>query len=426
MRSDDAPDVLAIDDADLFAGELASIARDIVSSENHPLVLLEIRSGKVDRVLNPAQLAGVPTEEVSMPLLADPDIGSLIDALDTENRLGLLKGKPRLEQERAFRDQARRQLLVAMYQATSGGKFEEKATDELFELEGDAQFIHGLIATASAFRYGLQRDEVVIATGDRSNTSLNTIEQLSRRHLISVSEDGRYLRARHRIIASILLKALIERGQLAEVLYGSILVAATKVTQAMSRSGRPCRLLRTFLNRDFLYRALDAEGARSIYGLVEQLLSWHSQYWLQRGSLEVEVGDPGLAENFLSQAMSLAPEDPFVQNEWAYLLFKKALRVPGAIDAPGFVKEATGMLQNLIDTRRAAGEHPYHVLGSQGLAWARRGIRDEEETARYLRKLISCVENGCEKYPQSDELRQLLHDLKRELLLLATPNYGRG
>lgn len=268
MRSDDAPDVLAIDDADLFAGELASIAHETAESENHPLVLLEIRSGKVDRVLNPAQLAGTPMEEVSMPPLADQDIGLLIDVLDRENRLGVLKGKPRSEQERVFRDQAGRQLLVAMYQATSGWKFEEKATDELFELEADAQFIYGLIATASAFRFGLQRDEVVIATGDRSNTSLNTIDQLSGRHLISVSEDGQYLRSRHRMIAGILLDALIERGQLPEVVYGLILVAATKVTQAMPRSARPCRLLRTFLNHDFLYRALDAEGARNTYGLV--------------------------------------------------------------------------------------------------------------------------------------------------------------
>jgi hypothetical protein len=92
----------------------------------------------------------------------------LLDVLDRENRLGLLRGKLRNEQRAAFRDQAGRQLLVAMIQATSGRRFEEKAVDELVELGADAR-AYGLIAVASAYRFGLQRNEILLGLGESTN-----------------------------------------------------------------------------------------------------------------------------------------------------------------------------------------------------------------------------------------------------------------
>ncbi len=424
MKSNDAPPVLAIDDADMFGADLASMLRDIALAEHYPLVLVEVRSGKVDRFVNRAVLNDLPVHEVGIPPLTDTDIGGLIDSLDRENRLGVLKGKPRAEQEKAFRDQAGRQLLVAMYQATSNMNFEEKAAEELFELEGDPQFVYGLAATATAHRYALSKDEIVIAVGDRSNATLNVLDILLRRHLLTEEPNG-LIRARHRVIAQILLDALTKRGQLYDILFGLILAATTKLTPEMPRSARPQRVLRTFLNHELLFRTIGVEQARNLYGSLEPTLTWQSHYWLQRGSLEVENGDLGLAENFLSQARGLAPEDPYVENEWAYLLFKKAQQTPGAMDAPNMVAEATKILEGHIISRRSAGQYPYHVLGSQGLSWARRGIRDEEERTRYLRKLILRVEEGHKRYPFADELKQLLQDLRHELLSLATTGYGK-
>jgi Mrp family chromosome partitioning ATPase len=419
MRAENAPTVLAIDDADMYGPYLASLVREITGHEAGPLILIAVRSGKLDRVLNPVVLKDVPSVEFSMPPLADTDIGALIDILDKANRLGILKGKSRSEQERAFRDQAGRQLLIAMIQATSGRRFEEKVLEELVDLEDDGRRMYALVAVASAFRFGLTRDEIIIASGDRSNSALNALDRLIARHVLTSAADGSVW-TRHRLIAEILLGEFQKAGQLNGVLAGLALVGATKVAPGLPRSARPWRLLRSILNHEFLHRTIGLEPARNLYGELEQVLSFDFHYWLQRGSLEVEFGDLRLAENFLNQSASLAPDDPFVENERAYLLLRKAIDNPGSPGAPELVEEATKSLEDLMQLNsERCGAYPYHVLGSQGLAWARRGLKSPMEKERYLARIIRRVEEGKKRFPREAELVTLAEDLKKEYLGIA-------
>ena len=425
MRAENAPVVLVIDDADAYGAELSSLLREVCIAEPLPLVIVGVRSGRLERVLNPARLEGIPAGEVVMPGLTDRDIGALLDVLDRENRLGVLKGKSRTEQEQVFREKAGRQLLVAMIEATSNRRFEEKAIEELVELETEARHVYALVAVASAFRFNLTRDEILIATGDHSNATLNVVDQLVRRNiLIDVPGVDGGLRARHRHIAEIIREELVRRGQMREVLFGLALLAATKVRPDIRRGARPWRLLRTIISHEFLQRALGHEDARNLYGSIEQALAWDYHYWLQRGSLEVESGDINLAQNFLSQAKGLAPDDePFVQNEWAYLLFKRALEAPKGLDAPKLVEEATVLLEDLITRRGLTDSYPYHVLGSQGLAWSRRGITSAVERGRYLAKLLKRTEEGVGRHAHATDLRQLLDDVRKDYLSIAVSGH---
>jgi hypothetical protein len=130
-----APDVIVIDDADLLGIDLGPTLREICLNAPYPLFVLGIRSGRVDRILNPAQLGQTPSHEYTMPLLTDEDIAGLIDALTNDNKLGKLRGLTRIEQENALREKTGRELLVAMIEATSGLRFEEKAVKEYEELD---------------------------------------------------------------------------------------------------------------------------------------------------------------------------------------------------------------------------------------------------------------------------------------------------
>ena len=310
MRSTDAPAVLIIDDADMYGSELSSMIRELCLRPPYPLILVGVRSGRVDIVLHEKLLREVPVKEFAMPPLADSDIDNLLDVLDRENRLGLLRGKSRDEQRAAFRDQAGRQLLVAMIQATSGLRFEEKAVEELADL-GDGARAYGLVAVASAYRFGLQRNEILLGLGESTNATLNTIDMLIRRHIVRVGHDGG-IWARHRVIAEVIRDELQKLGTIKELLHGLAHVAATQVTPTLPRSARPWRLLRQVINHDFLIRVIGADAGRNLYGELEGLLRWDYHFWLQRGSLEVEVGDLDLAENFLNQARALAPTDFYV------------------------------------------------------------------------------------------------------------------
>jgi Mrp family chromosome partitioning ATPase len=418
MRDEKAPAVLAIDDADMYGPELAVWIRELILTESAPLVVVATRSGKVDRVLSPLVLRDIPKDETAMPPLADADIGLLIELLEHEKRLGILTGRSRAEQEYAFREQAGRQLLVAMIQATSGKKFEEKAVQELLDLEQDGQRIYALLAVASSFRFGLTRDEILIASSDFTNAALNAVQHLVGRHIVA-ERDGGYVWARHRRIAEIITDELARTGQLGTPVIGLARLAAAKVSPTLRRADRAWRMLIAFINHAFLHRTIGCEVSRNLYGSLESVLSWDFHFWLQRGSLEVEEGDLNLAEHFLSTARSLSPDDVYLQTEWAYLQFRKACANPSAKDSPELVKEASETLESL--TNRVGDPYPYHILGSQGLSWARRGIPNPQDKEAYLKRLIKRTEEGYRKYPKEQDLQQILSDLRREQLDIAVP-----
>jgi hypothetical protein len=419
MRTSGAPGILCIDDADMYGSEAGSLVRELCLRAPYPLVIVGVRSGRVDLILQERLIRDVGVREFAMPPLADSDIDGLLDVLERENRLGLLRGKTRAEQHAAFRDQAGRQLLVAMIQATSGRRFEEKAVDELRDLQEDAR-VYGLIAVASAYRFGLQRSEVLLGLGEASNAMLNTVDMLVRRHIVRVGHDGA-IWARHRVIAEVIRDELQKTGAIKEMLQGLAHVAATQVNPGMPRSARPWRLLRQVINHDFLLRVIGDTAGRNLYGEIENLLRWDYHFWLQRGSLEVEVGDLDVAENFLNQARALSPTDFYVQTEYAYLLMRKAIENPTANFAPEFVREAADTLTALIDRVGERDPYPYHVLGSQGLSWARRGIPSSIEKEQFLREITAQLENGCRHHPRATELKGILEAVKQEHLNIAVP-----
>ena len=421
MHGSNPPNVLAIDDADMYGVELSNLLRDLTSRDPSPLILIAMRATRIHRAILPALLGGARIRERAMPPLENKDIESLLDTLDRENRLGYLKGKPRSEQEKLIRVQCGRHLLVAMIQATSNRRFEDKAVSELNELAQEEKLVYSLITITSSFRFSLARDEIVLAAGsDNANAVLNAVDRLAGRHLIIAVYGG--FRVRHRVIAEIVLEELRRVGRLRDAIQGLALLAATKVIPGAPRRERAARLLRAVINHDFLSRMIGPEAARNLYGgFLEGLLAWDYHYWLQRGALELEFGDLSLAEHFLDQANGLGGDDPFVKNEYAYMLFRKALEKPTSIDAPALVEQATGMLEELIYTRGVLDSYPYHVIGSQGLSWARHGIVEMRSKEIYLRRIDAILTDGITKHARSPELQTLRNDVKRAILMLAVP-----
>lgn len=411
---------LLINDADIYGGQLSSMVREAIDKFPRLIVIVETRSNKVDQVIKPYELAGLQAEEITMPGMCDTDINKIISVLDAENRLGRLKGMTDIQRINEFKQAANRQLLVAMYETTSGHKFAERAADELADLEGESKLAYALVSAASAYRFSLTRDEVVIACGDSSNETLNSINALVRRKLIySVVSKGEYLRARHRVIADMVYSHLVQTGQFERVLRGLILIGVAKVSPATDRNARASRLLRTFVNHNFIRRAVDIEVGRNIYAEFEDALSWDSHYWLHRGALELEQDELDLAENFLNQALSINSGDIFIQTEWAYLLFKKALLTPATQAAKDYVSEAISGLETVIIKRQDQSAHAYHILGQQGLNWASTDALSKQEKAEFLAEMLSRIDTAVRMHPRDAHLTGLQQRLKKAALSLA-------
>ena len=175
------------------------------------------------------------------------------------------------------------------------------------------------------------------------------------------------------------------------------------------------------LNHVFLHRCLDVPQARQLYEELEPVLHTDHHFWLQRGSLELEDGSLQLAQNFLGQAQALCAADPIVACTHSHLLFKRALTNVGAIEAPRFVKEATVQLIADIAARGETNYHSYHILGSQSLAWSRRGLTTFEDKKSLLEWLKPIMDEGSQRHPRPEMigLRDAIRDEYLNLALRA-------
>jgi hypothetical protein len=135
---------------------------------------------------------------------------------------------------------------------------------------------------------------------------------------------------------------------------------------------------------------------------IETVLRNDHHFWLQRGSLELEDGYPKLAQNFLDQAQALAPDDPYVACTYSHLLFRRALDQVSSLDAKTFVEQARVQLKADILRRGEKNHHAYHILGSQTLAWVRRGLLTFEEKKVLLEELVEIMKEGAQRHPGSE------------------------
>ena len=409
-------DALFINDADVYGHGLSEMIREAIERKPRLILLCEIRSSKIDQSIQNHVLQDIDLDEYTVPNLGDDDIEAILDVLEKEHRLGELKGKTRTARRAVFQKQAGRQMLVAMHIATSGRSFEEKVHDELQSMTEPRRYIYGLISVATAHRFALRREDIGLAYANHFDIDwLRLLNELERRKLVIGRGNLIYV-ARHRVVAQFAYDSLVERGQLGPITYGLIRIGATKTTENTPRNAMPARLLRSFLNHDYLMR-VGVPEARTVYNTFEDALAWNYHFWLHRGALEVEQGDLGLAENFLRQASAINPGDVFVDTELAYLMMKKANESPGTATGSELVEDALNILDGVVVRRSDQAAHAYHIAATQGLLWAG-SIQSRKEALDFLSGLKSRAEKGVRLYG-SKILQDALEDIKKAILRMA-------
>ena len=416
--ADANPDGVAIDDSDVLGSSVGPLLRKLASSSPDRMILAAMRSTRFERFGVEDQLKEVRSLIYPIPHLDDSDIDGLIDALTSANRLGELRGLSRLQQVRIFKSYAGRQLLVAMIEATSGRRFDEKVDDECQQLEARHALIYATVAITTSLRSYLTQDEILLATGNITNETLTTIESLLRQKLIIRNQNK--IRVRHRIIADRVIDYYRKQGQLSEPIQGLLWAIASRVHASAPPQTRENRLLRRLINHEFMINITsDNETPRGAYESIENLVKWNHHYWLQRGSYEVEAGDIDLAKNFIEQARAMAPGDYMVQTEWAYMTLKRASENASVGWARESASEAFEELEDAIDRREKTDDYPYHVLGSQGLSWSRRAVISPTQKRELLERLSHHIKKGLYHHPRSVQLQQLKDDLQKEYLMTA-------
>jgi hypothetical protein len=414
------PDVLLIDDIDVFGSSAARLMMELIEDSPDLVVVAAVRSSRYENLEFGEMLRDVSTFELTVPNLDDPDISDLLDALTAAGRLGELRGMTRAAQVGVFQRKANRQLLVAMIEATSGRLFDEKVESECQDLGLESGLLYAVVAIATLHRHAVTRHEVLLASGDASNSTLNRLQGLIDRHLLVAADDD-LIRVRHRVIAERAVDWFRQQGQLAAPISGLLFAMATEIAPPDYRRTRPGRILARTMNHNWLRRMLadDRVAIRDVYDSLQSVMDWDYHYWLQRGSFEVEVGDIDIAENFLEQARSLAEGDHRVQTEWAYMMLVKAVQNAQNPDSADRVELAFDALDEAIDRRGETDAYPFHVMGRQGLLWLQESPTSQEEKITLLTRLRWIASEGLRLHPGDHVLRQLERDLDTAYLSVA-------
>ena len=410
---------LFIDTPDMYGPEISQIISNLASRKKLKFIALIARSSKVDRLVKgPLFDRSIQVEEFATYKLTDAEIHKILDLLEEQNLTGALKQKNRTEQVNLFKKKSDRQLIVAMVETTSGQDFVTKICEEFEELESSPQQIYCLVAVATSRKHYLLREEILLGIGEdfSNNSTINEIDKLIRRGYLI--EDDNRLRVRHRVIAQTVCDRLASDSKLIQYYTRLAYVAAIKSIQPTSlEQKRMKRLLKTLLNHEVLLKVSSDRGeARDLYGAIEHLLKDDHHFWLQRGCFELARGILPIAGNYLNQSFNLNSDDSLVILSLENLHFKQAIINPNTEKASVLAKEAYDNIIQLIKQRGKLDPYPYHVLGSQGLLWAKKGIKNIEKRKKYLERLLSILEKGVEIHKLSDELREIRDRVKTEIL----------
>jgi hypothetical protein len=420
-------DLILIEDLERLGPGAIRVLDDVADSKPNMVVLTSTRSPRYDRLGMAAYVADRDDAvDAVVPTLTDDDIDALLDALDRANRLGVLKGKPRAEQRRVFANKCDRQLLVAMIEATSGQRFDARIESECRELSPESAFVYAVVALATVFRVRADHQLVLAAVGGDPSSQVRALNELERTHLL-VRDAKNRISLRHRVIADRAVEFFRSARMVETPVRGLAFALAASVQPGNLRGTSEGQALIRLMSHDRLIEFLrsgsgagpDVVAIRGVYQELELLLAHDHHLWLQRGSFETEAGDLDLAKNFLEQARGLAQDDPYVLTQWAYMTLKRASRRPEAPASPESVDEALSVLTEVIGTRGRRDAYPFHVYGSQGLAWVKRADLSPSDAAQFLLSLREVVDDGITLHRGARDLRQLATDLEHAYLLLA-------
>lgn len=238
------------------------------------------------------------------------------------------------------------------------------------------------------------------------------------------SEAGSFV-IRHPIIARFVVENVAPREILAEATIGFLRAIST----VLPPPGRPRRQSRAFgvyrgaINHKRMQNLFPGKYALvcHIYESIQDLFSDEGHYWLQYGSYELVLGDSlDKAENYINQAAALLPNSVQVTTATAHLILKKSLVANTFAAAEALMEEASKTLQAQRELR-SVQLHPYHIFGTQLMAYIRTWVPEDERSERY-HALYEELRRAIPIFLRSEvELRRLLETIKRAELETVAP-----
>lgn len=310
-----------------------------------------------------SSLENLVTQTYPIRFFSEAEVHSLLDKLEKHGALGLLETRSYEDRVRAFVDHARRQILVALHEATQGKPFEDIVVDEyerIFPAEAREMYLD--VCT-------LNRFDVDVRAGLISRISDVQFEEFEKRFFkplesVVYAKFDRYVndyvyRARHPHVASMVFEQVLgqqeERFEQIFKVFSGINVDYASDNEALRNLIRGRRVAEEFQT---------IEVARKIYECAHNMASNDAYVFHQEGVLELNhaKGDLSRAERCFKNAEELAPYDKSIQHSIALALRQRANAEQNVLLKRDLRERAIRKLRNLSNRgERHAYELTAHV-----------------------------------------------------------------
>jgi len=361
---------------------------------------------------------------LDMPPLTRTDSEAIIRKLSDFGRLGKLQGKTWTEQLREFLSRSKKQLLVAMKEATLGQGFNVILTNEFFSLASDgARLVYAI--TCLAYMHGAPvRRRHLLACLDGSDFDKATILANHLRDVVVPWREGSdFLCPRHRVIAHQVATESTPSEVRREAVISILIQLSPDITpHNISRRTPEYITYRRLINLDnmILLFGEDYDNIAGIYDEVKGYYGHQFLFWLQFGRCELYFDHFSLAENYLNQSLgirSAASGNYQALHHIAVLYLKRALASEDMVQAEEDIHHGSEILLDQIRERGHLDTYPYEALTTHKLKWLVR--KQGPHMKQELESLVQIARTGHERHPYDDRMRDVYQRIYRDYLMLA-------
>lgn len=363
--------------------------------------------------------------------LSAPEIDLLLEKLEKYNALGELKSKTPAERQQAFLDYANRQLLVALYEVTSGIDFPNIVFNEYRNIVNDrARNLYLVVCALNRLNVPVRAGLINRITGinfiEFKKDFFSPLESVVLVESYKPALDVAY-RARHPWIAQIVFERALTGENERFALYLSLIqtldVGYTPDRAAYRELIRARNLLELFPTPKLVNLLFDeAEASNERDGYLFQ----------QRAIYEMKRANPNLnkAHEFLVKAKEFLPNDRSITHSMSELEMARAASSKTLIEKSRHLTQAKSYASTLTGAN-AISSHGYSTLIRLQLesfkTLLKQGEASDQELAAAAKLVEQELSNGLQQFRTDEfilaseaEFSQLLNNENRAFKALQT------
>lgn len=305
------------------------------------------------------------TTSFDLTYLKKNEIVDLLSLLEKHNSLGYLENKTQEERIQEFSYDVGKELLVALYEATSGKPFEEIIFDEYNQI--NSQRAKSLYLTVSIFhrlgtyaRAGLISRVHDIGLDEFREKLFMPLSRIVFDKMNYRINDYIYI-TRHREIANIIFEKVLVSQQ-------SRFDEFARLLHHLDTDYQSDKIVfLALVNADSLLASFnDHQLVRNLYDLAEEVIPDDKKLIQQRAIYEMKAngGSLRLASEFIKKAIELCKDefDPIIQHTAAEIEYKKAEQASLQQEADNHINKSLAICDRIIkDQKYKANSFPYHT-----------------------------------------------------------------